>query len=208
MPQLIDISPLINEKLAVFPGDTPFSRKHLLKCAAGNNIDLSTITTTVHLGAHADAPSHYHKDGVGISARDLSIYYGGCQIIKISKKPNERIYPEDIKNIKITEERILFRTDSFNDPYTWKNDFNALSGELINYLSEKNVKLVGIDTPSIDPAEEKVLSSHLAVYENDMAILEGIILTDIAEGKYLLSAFPLKIEGADASPVRAVLIKE
>jgi arylformamidase len=74
-------------------------------------------------------------------------------------------------------------------------------------LSSKNVILVGIDTPSIDPSEDQVLESHHAVYENNMAILEGIVLDDVNEGIYQLIALPLKIAGADASPVRAVLLK-
>jgi len=208
MTVLIDISPLINENIAVFPGDTPFTRKHLLECRKGDNIDLSTISTTVHLGAHTDAPSHYHRDGVGISERDLNIYYGGCQVIEVNKAQNERIFPHDLASVKITTKRILFKTSSFTDPYHWNNEFNSLSKELIEYLKNKDVVLVGIDTPSIDPAQEAKLTAHLAAYENDMAILEGILLTHVEPGIYKLIALPLKIEGADASPVRAVLIKD
>jgi arylformamidase len=69
------------------------------------------------------------------------------------------------------------------------------------------VKLVGIDTPSIDLAEDKVLESHQAVFSHDMAILEGIVLGHVSEGIYQLIALPLKIEGADATPVRAILLK-
>ena len=102
--------------------------------------------------------------------------------------------------------RVLFKTSSFPDPNKWSNNFNSLSPELIQFLATKNVCLVGIDTPSIDPSDAKELSSHHCIYQNNMAILEGIILDSIQPGEYTLAAFPLKIENADASPVRAILM--
>ena len=75
-------------------------------------------------------------------------------------------------------------------------------------LASQGVVLVGIDTPSIDLSQDKLLESHQAVARNDMAILEGIVLDGVAPGNYTLIALPLKIEGADASPVRAVLLDE
>ena len=69
-------------------------------------------------------------------------------------------------------------------------------------------QLVGIDTPSIDPERDKDLLSHQAVFQNDMAVLEGIVLDSVPDGVYTLIALPLKLRGADASPVRAVLVGE
>jgi arylformamidase len=102
---------------------------------------------------------------------------------------------------------VLFKTRSFPNPDRWTSDFASLSPELIEKLAGQGVRLVGIDTPSIDPAEDKALESHQAVLRNDMAILEGIVLDDVAEGEYQLVALPLRIAGADASPVRAVLLR-
>jgi arylformamidase len=116
-----------------------------------------------------------------------------------------RIKIDDIKHIKINAPRVLFKTQSFPDPYKWNEDFNSLSADLVNYLHSQKVILVGIDTPSIDPATDQTLESHLAVHKNDMAILEGIVLDHVQQGIYELIALPLKIEGADATPVRAIL---
>jgi arylformamidase len=104
-------------------------------------------------------------------------------------------------------ERILFKTNSFPDPNSWNSDFVALSSDLINYLATKNIILVGIDTPSVDLAEDKKLESHKAIFKNNISILEGIVLSHVDEGIYQLIALPLKIAGADATPVRAILIK-
>ncbi|MFZ8933835.1 MAG: cyclase family protein [Bacteriovoracaceae bacterium] len=206
--KLIDISPLISSNTAVFPGDTPFQRAKSMDFVSGHHLELSSITTTVHIGAHADAPSHYDSKGESIEHRDLNLYYGKCQVIEVSIGPGERIFPEHIKDKSIKSPRVLFKTNSFPDPNKWNDDFNSLSPELVDFLAQQKVILVGIDTPSVDPAAAKELTSHQAIYKNDMAILEGIFLEKVKEGIYTLIAFPLRIKNSDASPVRAVLCEE
>lgn len=205
MPRSIDISPLISENLAVFPGDTPFERTIAMDFDQGDHLALSSIRGTVHLGAHTDAPNHYDATGVGIEAVDPTLYIGRCQVFRVKPAPGARITPADIDLDQVSCSRILFATDSFPNPNQWNGDFNSLSPELIEALHQKGVVLVGIDTPSIDPADSKKLESHQTVKRLDMAILEGIVLNEVAAGDYLLSAVPLKIKDADASPVRALL---
>ena len=207
MKKLIDISPAISESIAVFPGDTAFQKNTLADHPQGHSMKLSSITSTIHLGAHADAPIHYHAKGEGIESRSLDYYYGECQVIQVKLKKEERIYPVHIKHIEIKAPRVLFRTESFPEPNAWCSTFNSLSPELVEYLAEKKVKLVGIDTPSIDPADSKKLESHNAIYKHDMAILEGLVLEKVEEGCYKLIALPLPLKDLDASPVRAVLEK-
>ena len=172
----------------------------------GSNIDLSAVTTTMHLGAHADAPSHYAQGGVGIDERSLSLYYGLCQVIHVQIEQGARIMPNDVLT-EIIAPRVLFHTDSFPNPDQFTTDFCSLSPELVHELADQGVVLIGIDTPSVDPCSSKELESHQAIAQRDLAILEGIVLKDVAPGVYRLMAFPLRIEGADATPVRAVLEK-
>lgn len=201
-----DISPEITESLAVFPGDTPFERRVSVNFAGGANYLASSIHGTVHLGAHVDAPNHYDPKGVGIEARRLDFYLGDCQVISVRIPRGERIRPADLSKTSIRAPRVLFNTGSFPDPHAWNGDFNSLSPELICLLADQGVVLAGIDTPSIDPAEDKLLESHGVIREKDMAVLEGIVLDAVPDGIYTLIALPLKIRGADASPVRAVLL--
>ncbi len=207
MFKIHDISPVISEDLAVFPGDQKFTRQVSMNFEKHDNLTLSSIHTSIHLGAHTDAPNHYHASGVGMSARSLDFYFGDCQVIHVKCERATRVQISDLDGKNISSRRVLFRTDSFPNPNIWNGDFVSLSDELIHFLAAKDVMLVGIDTPSIDLAEDKILESHTAVFENDMAILEGIILEQVSEGHYLLSALPLKIQDADASPVRAILIE-
>lgn len=203
--EIFDITPTINARLAVFPGDTPFSEDFVMSTDQGQHLTLSKITTTVHLGAHTDAPNHYAPRSESIETRSLEYYLGPAQVIEVVLPRGSRLRVADLKNRPIQAPRVLFKTKSFPDPYQWNEDFNALSEELVDHLHRQKVILVGIDTPSIDPALDKTLESHLAVHRHDMAILEGIVLDHVAEGVYELIALPLKIEGADASPVRAIL---
>jgi arylformamidase len=204
--KIYDISPLISDRIAVFPGDQAFERRVTMDFAQGDPLALSSILTTVHLGAHTDAPNHYHREGESIDQRDLGFYLGRCQVVSVRAARGERISLEHVKGIEIQAPRVLFRTGSFPDPNQWNGDFNSFSPDLIEELAKKKVVLIGIDTPSVDPAESKALEAHQAVYRNGLAILEGIVLDQVPDGFYTLIALPLKIQGGDASPVRAILV--
>jgi arylformamidase len=170
----------------------------------GDHLTLSAIHSTVHLGAHADGPNHYATDGQAIGARPLELYYGPCQVVSVVIGQGERITPDRISH-ELTESRVLFKTNTYPDPNHFNEDFAALSPELIDFLTARGVRLVGIDTPSIDLFDDKELITHQAVYRNDVAILEGLVLAGVDDGRYKLIALPLSLADADASPVRAVL---
>lgn len=202
--RLYDISPAISPELKVWPGDTPISREILLDMHKGANITLSTLRATVHLGAHADAPSHYGVDAPTIEQRSLDRYLGKCQVMRVNVARHARIAIADLQS-PLRAPRVLFRTGTFPDPTNWNNDFAALSAELVDFLHEHGVVLAGLDTPSVDLFESKDLPAHQRFLAHDMAILEGIVLDEVPEGVYELIALPLKLVGFDASPVRAVL---
>lgn len=201
---VFDISPEINEKIAVFPGDQSFEHHQSHSIAGGDGYDLSSIKTTLHLGSHADAPSHYGLDK-SIEQADLTRYFGSAQVIEVQCQPGARIQPTDF-NVEIKAPRVLFKTNSFLNPNQWHNDFNSLSPDLIDSLQDKGVFLIGIDTPSIDPADSKELESHKQILKYNISNLEGLYLKDVPSGIYQLIALPLKIKSGEASPVRAILV--
>ena len=203
--KIIDISPEISKDLAVWPGDLAFQRKISMSFEDQNHMDLSGIQSTLHLGAHADAPSHYHAQGNSIDQIDLSVYMGPCQVIEVQCSPHKSIKPDDIEQIEITTARVLFKTNSYPDPQIFNKDFMSLSPELVEYLAKSRVLLVGIDTPSVDPFSSKDLIAHKALYAHKIANLEGLVLSHVAPGNYNLIALPLKLKDCDASPVRAIL---
>ena len=201
---IYDITPPITPHLQVWPGDTPPVREVLLDMQRGDNLTLSTLHATVHLGAHADAPSHYGADAPAIDARRLDYYLGPCQVVRVAVGRGACVTPDLVK-ASVTRPRVLLATGTFPDPEHFNEDFAALSPELVEWLCSQGVILVGIDTPSVDPFSSKDLPAHKTFLKHDMAILEGLVLKDVPEGHYELIALPLRLVGFDASPVRAVL---
>lgn len=201
---LYDLTPPVTEALAVWPGDTPPRREVLLDLEEGDTITLSSLHATVHLGAHADGASHYGRGAPGIEARDLHFFLGPCQVIHVPCGPRHRLRPKDLPRA-VLEPRVLLATGTYPDPNRFDEDFAALSPELVDHLAALGVRLVGIDTPSVDLFSSKDLPAHQAFLRHDMAILEGLVLAGVPEGTYELIALPLRLVGFDASPVRAVL---
>lgn len=201
---LFDISPTISARLAVWPGDTPPRREILCDLERGDNITLSTLHATVHLGSHADAPSHYGRGAASIESRPLDLYLGPCQVLRVPATRGQ-VLTSAILPEQLLTPRLLLATDTFPDPEYFNDDFAALSPELVEVLHTRGVRLVGVDTPSVDPFHSKDLPAHRTFLRHDMAILEGLVLANVPPGVYELIALPLKLESFDASPVRAVL---
>ena len=204
MHVIYDITPAISSALAVWPGDTPPTREVVLDLARGDTVTLATLRSTVHAGAHADAPSHFRQGAPAIDQQPIELYLGPCQVVRVAIPRGQRIGPEALTQW-IRAERLLFATGTFPDPTHFNEDFAAFAPELIAALSARGVKLIGIDTPSVDLFASKDLPAHHACLRLEMAILEGLVLEGVPEGEYELIALPLKLEGFDASPVRAVL---
>ncbi len=204
---IYDISPPIDETLKVWPGDTALSREVLCDMKEGGNLTLSTLHATVHLGAHADAPNHYGVDAPAIHERSLDYYLGRCQVVRVNIQRGARGSPQAIR-VPITAQRVLLATGTYPNPTQFNEDFAALSPDLVEFLHHTEVKLIGIDTPSVDLFSSKDLPAHKIVLKYDMAVLEGLVLDHVPEGVYELIALPLKLVGFDASPVRAVLRTE
>jgi arylformamidase len=204
---LYDITPTVSPRLAVWPGDTPPSRRVLMDLAAGATVTLSTLEATVHLGAHADAPSHYGLGAPDIAAAELDRYLGPCRVVRAAVPRGERVTAAHLDGDvdAIAEPRLLIATATFPDPDAWNADFAGVAPELVDRLADRGVRLLGIDTPSVDLADSKDLPAHRRCLARDVAILEGLVLRVVPPGRYELVALPLKLEGFDASPVRAVL---
>jgi arylformamidase len=203
-----DITPVLRPKLGLFPEEVAFCRKVSHDTEKGDVITLSSIETTLHAGAHTDAPNHFARSAKGIDQVDVAKYFGPCQVVTLKLKPGQRATSDMLKDMPILTPRVLVRTDTYPDESKFTDQFAALSDSFIDYLGERGVKLVGIDTPSIDPAQSKSLESHTATLKWEMAILENVRLSGVADGVYTLLAVPLRIEGGDASPVRALLVSQ
>ena len=203
-PRLWDISPAVSPDTPVWPGDTRFSSEPTWQIADGCPVKVSRITLSTHTGAHCDAPSHYDPQGAAIDAVALDAYIGPCRVIDCIDAGV--VEPQHIAHaLADVPPRVLLRTYKKAPQTAWDATFNTVSAATVALLAQHGVQLIGIDTPSLDPQESKTLDAHHAVRAHKMAILEGIVLDDVPSGDYELIALPLKLNGMDASPVRAIL---
>ncbi|HEY2928014.1 arylformamidase [Piscinibacter sp.] len=204
MKKLWDISPPIAPDSPLFPGDEPYSQRWTARIAPGCPVNLSAITMSPHIGAHADAPLHYADGERTIGQVDLTPYLGPCRVIHaIGCGPLVR--PEHLAHaVNALPPRVLVRTCQ-KAPTAWSGAFASYASETIDWLASLGVKLVGIDSQSVDPADSKTLDSHHRLLALDLRVLENLVLDDVPAGDYELIALPLKLTTADASPVRAVL---
>jgi arylformamidase len=202
---LYDISPLVDEKTAVWPGDTPFSRRDLLRIEDGAPVDLSTITLTCHMGAHADAPSHYVRGAEAIDAVPLGRYLGPCLLVDV-RPEDHAVRPADLRGADLRGAgRLLLRTGCIKDRTVFPQPITCLTVELVEHMAGAGIVLVGLDSPSVDRFDSKELPVHKALHASGIGILENLALRDVPPGRYELIALPLRLSGRDASPVRAVL---
>jgi arylformamidase len=200
----IDVSRLISEDTAVWPGDTRFSRREVMTIRRGASCNVSTFTLSAHTGAHADAPAHFVEGAPTIDAVPIDSYVGPCRVVLAGDI--EAVRAEDLEGLDLADPpRILFRTPRPLADEEWRDDFTYLSPAAARILAAARVRLVGIDTPSMDPMRSKVLEAHKILLGGGVALLEGLDLRRVEPGLYDLVALPLRIRGADAAPVRAAL---
>ena len=214
MTRIIDISPPIGPGAVVWPGDTPFALEVAWSPDFGDAVTVSKMTFSPHTGAHADAPLHVGASPIDAAGLDLSAFWGPCVVLdwraEIAASRRGAIEPEALaaRAAEFTgAERVLFRTlelplESFPDTFP---HFTPEAAEWLVARASKGLRLVGIDTFSVDASDSKDLASHRVLFGGGLVVLEELDLSVVAPGRYELVALPLKIVGGDASPVRAAL---
>lgn len=176
-----------------YPGDPKPYSEPLLRLETGDMINLSGYYAGSHSGTHVDAPSHYIYGGKTIDQLSISRFIGPCSVFTVkgllTGKDMDRILQE-------SEKRILFHG----------NGQAFLTQSAAFTLAEAKVLLVGTDAPSIGMYEEEE-KPHRELLGAEIPILENLNLQGIREGRYILSALPIKMAGMDGAPVRAVLME-
>lgn len=198
-----DISQPVSERTGVWPGDTPFSATFTWKMDDGDSCNVSKVSTSPHVGTHADAPLHFLPQAPGIGEVDLESYVGPCWVVDGPRSGQVQI--RHLEGVDLARfPRVLVRTRDDAD-VGFDEDFVSLSVAAAVYLKERGARLIGLDTPSMDPFDSKELPAHHLLLEGRIALLENLQLSEVSAGPYELIALPLRWPGLDASPVRAVL---
>lgn len=204
MQVLFDISPEVSELSSVFPGDEPFALRWLSRVGEGASASVSVISMTPHVGAHADAPLHVGEGGADIAGCGLAPFIGECFVLDLSQGRAGPLVGANEVRPALGEKRVLVKTRR-SAPSSFSGDFRALSLEAAAALCDAGAVLLGIDTPSVDPFESTMLPSHREALGRGVPVLENLALGGVLGGRYVLVALPLRLRGAEASPVRAVL---
>ncbi|MCA0327039.1 MAG: arylformamidase [Proteobacteria bacterium] len=205
MTSLWDISPPVRVGSPVFPGDTPYAQHWTARIGPGCPVNVSSLSLSPHVGAHADAPLHYDPQGAAVGALDLAPYLGPCRVIHaIGVRPLVE-WAHIAHAAQDLPPRVLVRTYQRMPVDAWDAALAAFAPDTVERLADAGVQLIGIDTASIDPADSKALASHQVIRQRGLRVLENLVLDTVPEGDYELIALPLKLMDADASPVRAVL---
>ncbi len=190
--KIFDISPDIFNT-PVYPGDSLPSIKVVNSIKNGNEYNLSDITMCLHTGAHIDAPFHFLQNGASVDELPLQKFIGSC-VVRSADSPITAEWIKD--NLPYNCKRLLIKCGGSE----------YLMDDAAVELCHRNVELVGINSLSV-ASEENEGSVHRELMKNNIAILEGIDLSEINDGEYFLVATPIKIGGAEAAPCRAFLIE-
>jgi arylformamidase len=200
-----DITRPVRAGIPVWPGDAPFRVEWTLRRAEGATVNLSELHLSAHTGTHADAPFHTSDEGARMGAAPLDAFLGPALLVDARGWPSisrERVEPLLGEG---APERLLFHTGCWTDPGRFPDVFPAIEPDAARRMAAAGVRLVGTDAPSVDPFDSSDLPTHAILRESGILNLESLLLDGVPPGRYELIALPLRLEEADASPVRAVL---
>lgn len=201
-----DITPPVSVNTAVWPGDVRFTVHSTMSLERGHPVNVTEIRSTVHLGAHADAPLHFDPRGFDIAHVPLDFYMGPARVVEILGVG--KVEAADLAGVPWSQtERLLIKTKARYQASEFDDQFPHLTEEAGALIAGKGIRLIGVDVPSVDACHSKALMNHKAFLKSRTAILENLDLSHVAPGVYELIALPLKLVDVDASPVRAVLVE-
>lgn len=185
----IDITVPLAAGITQWPGDPLFSSTKVASIENGDEANVTAVSMCAHTGTHIDAPLHYFREGVAVDALALDVLIGPAVVTTLDE-------------MRIGD-RMLFRTRNslrqwWREPF--REDYDCLSVEQARSLVAAGVRLVGIDYLSINGTQ-----THRVLLDAGIVILEGLDLSKTKSGDYDLVCLPLKLQGADGAPARAVI---
>lgn len=202
--KLIDITHPHSNSLAPWPGDTAFQFEFVSRLRDGASCNVGKFTSGIHSGTHMDAPLHYNDAGLSIDQLDLGILLGPARVFLAQGR--DTLTREIFAGLDArATPRVLVRTNHCDDKTKFPARIPTLAPDVPAWLGAQGVKLIGLDLPSVDQVDDPTMQVHHRLDAANVIILENLDLRAAAPGIYELIALPLKIAGAEGSPIRAVL---
>lgn len=207
--RLRDISITLSAGVPEWPGDTPFTCGWTATIGEGSSVNLSSISSSPHVGTHADAPLHVRDGWPGSHELPLEAFYGPAVVADVSEFQGEIGF--DLLEPMISAyrvERLILKTGSTIASGAFPGAWATLSESCARSLLGLGLRLLGVDAPSVDARESKSLAVHKMLFSGNAFILENLDLRRTPAGEYDIMAFPIKMMSLDAAPVRAILLEK
>ena len=206
--RLRDISITLSAGIPEWPGDTPYSCGWTSTISDGASVNLSSISSSPHVGTHADAPLHVRDGWPGSHELPLEAFYGPVVVADVSELKGEiglDLLEPLIAGYRL--ERLILKTGSTIASGSFPEDWATLSESCARTLLGLGLRLLGVDAPSVDARDSKSLAVHKMLFSGNAFILENLDLRRTPAGEYDIMAFPIKMMSLDAAPVRAILLE-
>lgn len=206
--RIIDISRRIYSGMVVWPDGENTELKSEMSVKKGDICNVTLMSMSVHNGTHIDSPLHFLDGARSITEADLSRFIGFAKVFEIDTK--DCINESHLKDLMIEEgDAVFFKTSNSNIPeeQPFVEGYVYLDASAARYLADKKVRTVGFDYLSIDKYGDKNYPAHMLLLKENVGIIETICLKGVQSGDYFFSCLPLKIEGSEGSPARAVLLE-
>lgn len=208
--RIIDLSVPLHNDMPYYPGDPAPQITRLEDHERGDAWTTTHVSFCAHTGTHVDAPRHRIRGGSTVDALDLRTLVGRAYVVDLTGVPLQ-ICAEDLeaRNIPLSAERLVFKT---RNAALWQRegfqtDFVALGESGAHWLVARGIRLAALDYLSADLYTAQDFCAHDVLLSNGVVIVEGVFSGEIAEGWYTLVCLPLRLQGADGAPARAVLIQ-
>ena len=178
----------------VYPGDPAPDRQRLAQMEKGDLYNLTAFSMCAHNGTHIDAPFHFLKDGKTVEQMALSVFVGECYVA---------MHCGDVTR----EDAVAILQKAGEIPRILIAGEATVTEEAAQVFADGGICLLGNESQTVGP-EDRPMQVHKCLLSKEIALLEGVVLRDVQEGRYFLSAAPLSLSGADGAPCRAYLIGE
>lgn len=204
----IDVSMGLRDGMVHWPDDPPVEIKRARDLDRGDPATVSRLSLGAHSGTHLDAPAHFFPEGAGIDAMPLDATIGPARVAEIGDPT--AVTPEALQRLDVREgERLLLKTRNSlrarQQTEAFQEDFAHLTPEAATWLAERRLRCVGIDALSVAGFGTDAGATHRPLLEAGVWIIEGLMLSGVEPGVYELVCLPLRVEGGDGAPARAVL---
>ena len=203
--KIFDVTLPLTPDLPVYPGDPPVSLQPVARPSASQPCGVAQLSLGTHAGTHVDAPAHVVPGGATVESLALEILMGKARVVDLSV--GTRIERADLQALDLSADlRVLLKTrQSLSGRREALTDGVYLTEDAAAYLVQAGLKLVGIDSLSVDRFGAPDLPAHRALLSAGVIVVEGLDLAEVEPGDYDMTCLPLRLPGADGAPARVVL---